>query len=122
VSDRIADLDQKLKAAGIPIQGLSGTRDHCKIVFDGEPTDEQRAAATAILKDFDWTERVAKPVEDIDVILKRLKPEDKQKILDWWLVEQVRADPKLPARAGVQSVSDEVVEAKAAVAEAEARR
>jgi len=28
VSDRIADLDQKLKAAGIPIQGLSGTRDH----------------------------------------------------------------------------------------------
>lgn len=48
----LAALDAAIKSAGIPIDGVSGTKD-TTIQFRPEATDEQRAAAQAILAGWD---------------------------------------------------------------------
>ena len=71
---KILDFHNALVAAGIPIDGVSGTGPTCRIDFRPEATKAQRDQAAQILAAFDWTpqkERDADQVqEDLEAWLK----------------------------------------------------
>jgi hypothetical protein len=61
--EAITILDKKLREAGIPINGVSGDKDNCRIDFTDEATKQQRALAITIVNEFDWKniEEIAEP-------------------------------------------------------------
>lgn len=50
-----ARLDQAIRAAGIPIDGVSGVQGNIRIDFKPEATAQQRTDAQAIVAAFDWS-------------------------------------------------------------------
>ena len=63
----VADLDERLKAAGIPILGVSYNRTPLKVVvqFGQGATAKQMADAQAIVDAFDWTPRRTRALGNI---------------------------------------------------------
>lgn len=51
----IAILDEKLKAAGIPFDGISGGPGSVRVDYQPEATPAQRTQGAAIIAAFDWT-------------------------------------------------------------------
>ncbi len=54
---RLSRLDDVIRSAGIPINGVSGiTQETARVDFKAEATNQQRQQAAAILAGLDWTD------------------------------------------------------------------
>lgn len=51
----LARLDQEIKAAGIPIYGVSGEQGSVRVDYMPSATDQQKADAQTIVDNFDWS-------------------------------------------------------------------
>lgn len=82
----IAKLTDAIVAAGIPITGLSGTREACRLADDNKHlTRQQREAAEAMIVAFDWSEPgPVKPRADLEAIFAKADPA--------WLLRLLAAD------------------------------
>lgn len=71
-SDRVAALDQALRAAGIPIIGVSGDPPEATIEFAAEATQQHRDDAAAIQAAFPLTDAKRRAIEAIDARSEKL--------------------------------------------------
>lgn len=101
-------LDQALRAAGIPIDGVSGDRAQARIDFQSAASAQDRARAASILAAFDWSPRAPRKTPDLLADLQKLPPADHQKLVDLVLADWLARHPQAGNDQGVPIVGDEI--------------
>jgi len=93
----ILDLHIALRDAGLDISGVSDPGESAYINgWNSPPSESDLLKAESIIKEFDWTDPAPPATaEMIRSTVQKLTPQQKQKLLDDLLFENVRMKPRL---------------------------
>lgn len=105
---RLAVLDQLIRDAGVPIDGLSGSGPGVRIDFREEATPNQRAAAHQLAATFDWRERRPKSTNALMSEIQSLQADEKQNLLIAVAAQYLQSDPSLAKRFNINIEGDQV--------------
>ena len=93
---------EHLQSLGIPIDGVSGEGPACRIDMPAEATAEQREAARAAARTFNWeTNFERKEARDILPSVSGLTPEQRQMVLTRVIASYLAEHPALARDVGI---------------------
>lgn len=96
-----ARFTQALEAQGIPVHGVSGSDATARIDFKDEATPQQRLAARNAADNFDWTDRPARTVDEIEVDLSNLTAAQRNALLNKVIAEFLANHPRIAEMVGI---------------------
>lgn len=106
-------LDEKLRAAGIPIHGVSCGLDGgpvgARIDFSEKATDQHRKDALAILDAFDWKDTAPREPPAIIVDLGKIDSAAREQLIDWCLADYLRRVPDAAKKLGIDVPGEEAI-------------
>lgn len=108
---RTERLDAALKAAGIPIHGVSvnhkTTPRTVRVDYAAGATLQQRVDGQAVVDAFDWTQRKPKAQAALLTAIQSLSAADRNKLLAAMAAEFLRENPDFARRLGIALDGDE---------------
>lgn len=90
-----------IKSLGIPVDGVSGEGPGCRIDLPAEATAEQREAARAAARTFDWNPREHKEPKDILAEVPKLTDAQRRLVLDRMIADYLADRMSLAADVGI---------------------
>jgi hypothetical protein len=97
-----------LVAAGLPVVAVSGTAPHWTIRLAPGSTPAQQAQAESIAAAFDARPRRPRNPGSIAQDIGRLRPQDRETLINQVLAETLRAHPELAVALGIPVPGEEI--------------